>query len=80
MTDSKCTAEVYLGVDVGYFLDSTSLSSAAMSCGDHTAISALAELLDKLVFRVDYVALDIKPISGGGLDAGEYDISVPKQG
>jgi hypothetical protein len=43
----------YLRVDVGDFLDSTSFPATAMPCRYHTSISALAKLLDKLVFGID---------------------------
>jgi hypothetical protein len=43
----------HLGIDVGDLLNSAPLSSTAMSRRDYAAISALAELLDELVFGVD---------------------------
>ena len=43
----------HLGIDIGDLLNSASLSSTAMSRRDDAAISALAELLDELVFGVD---------------------------
>lgn len=43
----------HLCVDICDFLDSTSLSRAAVLCSDDASICTLSELLYELVFRVD---------------------------
>ena len=43
-----------LGVDVGDFLDRTTLSRSAMFGGDDATIGTLAEFFDELVLGVDY--------------------------
>jgi hypothetical protein len=43
----------HLGVDIRYLLDRAAVASAPVLRGDDAAISALAELLDELVLRVD---------------------------